>query len=207
MTEPIKPPLSRRDFLKLAGAGAGALLVGCAPGPVRQMISTVESPTPTRMPDHMPLPIVEQTIADPVTIPEHVFKFDSTFADSGSLEFAYQRESGQSYAHAYGWGAMIVHGDKVIVFANRLAFDRRIIIEGLPEFWAEDRWVWDTEQKIEDFVTEHRLAENKNVVMVNAQTYAVSGGAEWEVVAFGGGVEPQRWLQTPTDENLRRITP
>ena len=211
---------TRHDFVRklpsrivgtlLAVIAGDAVLTACAnakPSGVSKNVTPPLEPTATKKPDHIPLPIVEQFIDTPVTIPRGKWLYDSTIADSGSLEFAYQRESGKLYTQATGWGVMITHADKIVVFTNKLAYDHRSDFEGLPEFWPEDRWVWASEQNINDFVVSNRLEMNKNVVMVEAQTYPITNGAGWELAAFGGGVKPQRWTKTSAEDTFVQLKP
>lgn len=214
--------ISRRDFLfnqlpKRTAAVAAAVIAGQAiltacgkpPDVSQNLIPTPESPIPTKMPDHMPLPIVEQTIDEPVTIPTGDWDIDFVFEKEGvsTVEDGYRLKHQTQLFNPNLEGVIIDSPERnlVIVFTNGLAFDRRGNIHGLPVPWAEDRCVMGAPDKIKDLIAAQHLDQNKHVIMVEAQTYDVPGGAEWELAAFGHGIQPQRFLKTMNDTVMRPV--
>jgi hypothetical protein len=207
--------LSRRDLLKFTGAAAAVLFGGAACGPVVEKVATALTSTPgsreTPMPEHTPLTIVEQTIDEPVTIPVGDWDIDFVFKDMGvsTVEDGYRKIKNTQLFNNNLEGVIVDSPGRnvVIIFTDGLAFDRRGNINGLPLPWAEDRCVMGTPDKIKALIDAQRLEQNKHVIMVKGQTYAVPGGAEWELAAFGPGIQPQRFLQTMRDAVMKPVAP
>jgi hypothetical protein len=208
--------ISRRDFLKwgaavAAGGGAAWLLRGRGPAGKIEPISQPDIPTLIKMPDHVPLPIVEQTIDEPVTIPPDNWDINFAFKDEGvsTVEDGYRKIKNTQLFNNNLEGVIIDSPERnlVIIYTNGLAFDRRGNINGLPLPWAEDRCVMGSPDKIKTLIDVQHLDHNKHVIMVEAQTYAVPDGANWELAAFGPGIQPQRYLQTMNDPVMRPVTP
>jgi len=204
--------ISRREFIKLAaGAAVGLVLPACVPAGRIDQISTPILPTETKMPDHAPLSIVEQTIDEPVTIPTGDWDIDFVFQDKGvsTVEDGYRQIKNTQVFNNNLEGVIIDSPERnlVIIYTNGLAFDRRGNINGLPVPWAEDRCVMGTPDKIKAIVDNNHLEQNKHVIMVKGQTYGVPGGAEWEIAAFGPGIQPQRFIQTMSDMIMKPVAP
>ena len=188
------------------------LAAGCVPvGTPEAPTALPVIPTETKRPSYVPLPIVQQTITNPIDIPLDFGLYNTIFGDSGVVEYVYQRECRIKhpepewacvYGGVLGFGIMIYHfdpvnGDVVVIFENKMAYDYRTNIVGIPSFNPEDRVIWSTQSDIWEFVTDHNLQSNKGAIIVRAQVYEVAPYvAEWELLAFGGPLTSQRFIST-----------